>query len=126
MDKDFSYQIDNSVDCVVDELGNSAIMLRKVGWGGRDPKLEVRKWYLSGDTEKPNKGVTFLTEDGPSNLAKAIIRYNYGDTESYLRELKNREDFYDALGKVIGKQKIKEAEETENEEYYDPREVLVG
>lgn len=121
---DFSYTVDKSLDEVVDEKGNTAVMLRKLAWGDKEPKIEIRKWFLSEQGERPSRGVTFCTEEGPGNLAKALIRNGFGKTEELIGEMKDREDFEESLAKVIGKQKVKQAKETEVEEYFDPREAL--
>lgn len=121
---DFSYTVDKSLDEVVDEKGNTAVMLRKLAWGDKEPKIEIRKWFLSEQGERPSRGVTFCTEEGPGNLAKALIRNGFGKTEELIGEMKDRKDFEESLAKVIGKQKVKQAKETEVEEYFDPREAL--
>lgn len=122
--EEFKYTVDKSLDEVVDERGNTAVMLRKLAWGDKEPKVEIRKWFITEKGERPSKGVTFCTEEGPGNLAKVLIRNGFGKTEELIGELKDREDFDDSLAKVIGKQAIKKAKETVMEEYYDPREVL--
>ncbi len=122
--EEFKYTVDKSLDEVVDERGNTAVMLRKLAWGDKEPKVEIRKWFITEKGERPSKGVTFCTEEGPGNLAKVLIRNGFGKTEELIGELKDREDFDDSLAKVIGKQAIKKAKETVIEEYYDPREVL--
>lgn len=119
----FKYTVDPELDEVVDEMGKSVIMLRKLAWGERNPKVEIRKWIIDVGKETANKGVTFLTDEGPHNLTHILIRKGFGNTEKVLRELKEREDFNESLSKVIGKQTIKKAEETQTE-FFDPREVL--
>ena len=125
---DFNYKVQKEFDRVIDEKGNTSIMMRKVAWGDSDTyKLEVRKWHIKDNKEVPSKGVTFMTEEGPSNLANAIIDQGYGKTEDYLHTLKKREDFEESLANVIGKKAVTKAKETEveAEEYYDPREFIV-
>ena len=41
---DFSYKVDENFDYLIEEKGNQAIFFRRVAWGGRDSKLEIRKW----------------------------------------------------------------------------------
>lgn len=120
----FKYTVNPECDEVVDERGNSTIMLRKVAWGDGAEKLEIRKWFVDIDKETASKGTPFLTEEGPGNLARAIIKHGYGDTAVLLGELKQRPDFEEALVSVVGKQKVKAAQETETSDYYDPREVI--
>lgn len=122
---DFNYTINPDMDEVIDEKGNSSLMLRLVSWGGREEKLELRKWVMNENgKETPLKGASFLTEEGPNNLTKALVKHGYGKTEEVLYELKNREDFDRSLVNVIGKQKAEEAKSKEAEEYFDPREMI--
>ena len=114
------------IDELVDERGNAVIMLRKLAWGEGAEKLEIRKWFVDIDSEKANKGVTFLTEEGPSNLTTALIKHGYGDTEEILQQLKEREDFDQALINTIGETEVRKAKKSAPEKikYYDPKEVL--
>ena len=98
-----------------------------VDWNDREAKRpEIRKWRISENGETPDKGVTFLTDDGPKNLAKAIIKKGFGETAEYIEALKDRDDFDDSLAQVIGKKKVNEAKNTEVEveDYYDPKVVF--
>jgi hypothetical protein len=124
---DFKYHVNDEVNEIVDEKGNSAIMFRKLAWGDGEEKLELRKWYVDIDKETPAKGVTFLTEDGPHNLTHILVKKGFGDTEKILGELKSRDDFDEALSNTIGKKKVKEIKDKESaseEIYYDPKEML--
>ena len=122
----FKYSVSEDLDEVIDERNNTVIMLRRVAWGDRDfGRPEIRKWHLSEGKERADKGVTFLTDDGPANLAKTLIRKGFGETKELLEVLKERDNFDNALIDVIGKKKVKDAKEKEaTEVYYDPREVL--
>lgn len=125
--KFLNYEVHPDFDELIDERGNTSICFRMVDWNGRPAQRpEIRKWRLNETGESPDKGVTFLTDDGPKNLANAIIKKGYGDTAEYLETLKNREDFDEALVKVIGKKKVSDAKDTEVEveNYYDPRVVF--
>lgn len=131
MDKEnkFSYKV-GDIDEVIDERGNTVILLRSVSWNEKPEKLELRKWILSMDesgssSEKPNKGFSFLTEDGPHNLVNVLIRKGFGKTEKVLNELKDRDDFELALVNVVGKKKLDKAKDTESSNFYDPREMLL-
>ena len=107
--------------------GNTAVYFRMVDWNDREAKRpEIRKWRISENGETPDKGVTFLTDDGPKNLAKAIIKKGFGETAEYIEALKDRDDFDDSLAQVIGKKKVNEAKNTEVEveDYYDPKVVF--
>lgn len=117
------------IDELVDERGNSAIMLRKLAWGDGKEKLEIRKWIVDIDSERANKGVTFLTEEGPHNLTNTMVRLGFGNTEEIITELSKRDDFNEALVNVIGETGVKKAKKavpTGTETYYDPKEALLA
>lgn len=109
---DFKYTIVDGIDHTIDEKGNSFIALRKMFWGDKpeSAKLELRKYHnnANGD-ETPSKGVSFITDDGPTNLTHVLINMGYGNTERILNGIKDREDFRPSLNKVLGK----------DDEFYD-------
>ena len=124
---DINFKVHPDFDELIDERGNTAVYFRMVDWNNREAKRpEIRKWRISENGETPDKGVTFLTDDGPKNLAKAIIKKGFGETAEYIEALKDRDDFDDSLAQVIGKKKVNEAKNTEVEveDYYDPKVVF--
>lgn len=124
---DINFKVHSDFDELIDERGNTAVYFRMVDWNDREAKRpEIRKWRISENGETPDKGVTFLTDDGPKNLAKAIIKKGFGETAEYIEALKDRDDFDDSLAQVIGKKKVNEAKNTEVEveDYYDPKVVF--
>lgn len=125
----FVYHVNEEVDEIVDERGNSAIMFRKLAWGEGEEKFELRKWFVDIGKETPGKGVTFLTEEGPHNLTQVLVKKGFGETEKILHELKQRKDFEESLINVIGKERVEEAKEQESSSdkvYYDPKEILMA
>ena len=121
------YFLHDDVDEVFEEKGNSFASLRKVQWAKEgdpsDPskaKLEIRKWYITGDGERPAKGFTFLTEHGPDDLVHSLINMGYGNTKDILLSLKNRKDFRDSVEHLYDK----ETEEDDGE-YFDARSALL-
>ena len=124
---DINFKVHPDFDELIEERGNTAVYFRMVDWNDREAKRpEIRKWRISENGETPDKGVTFLTDDGPKNLAKAIIKKGFGETAEYIEALKDRDDFDDSLARVIGKKKVNEAKNTEVEveDYYDPKVVF--
>lgn len=121
----FEYKVNPDFDFTFDEKGNTFLALRKLSWGeGKPEKIELRKWYNSADgTETPNKGFTFLTEEGPHELTKVLVEQGFGYTDEILNGLKDREDFIPNIAKVLSKEKLDELgiEGVDpNEDYYDP------
>jgi hypothetical protein len=115
----------DGINELIDERNNSTIMLREVSWGGRENyKLELRRWIVGEDGDKPLKGVSFLTDDGPDNLVHAMAKVGFGNTTTILNILKKRENFDESLVRAIGKTKVNEARNSEieisDEDYYDP------
>lgn len=85
----FEYDVNQEVDFIFDEKpGNSFLAMRKVRWGNSgEYKLELRKWFLKADgTETPGKGFTFMSDNGPDNLAEVLVGQGYGNTKK-LRDL---------------------------------------
>lgn len=118
-EKDFSYTV-GDIDEVVDSRNNTAIMLRKVAWGNGPEKLEIRKWFLDINKETANKGVAFLTDDGPSNLINAMLKHGYGDTLQVLNSIKDRDDFDSALAS-IGKKNPTNKNIKSVDDYFDSK-----
>ena len=120
---------EDGINELIDEgTGNSSIMLREVGWNGRDPKLEIRKWIIDVDKETPMRGLSFITEQGPHTLTEVLAEKGFGNTEKLINNIKDREDFDESLVKVIGKKKIEKSKNTEvtisEDDYFDPKSVL--
>lgn len=107
------------IDEVVDCKGNSVIMLRKVTWNEGKEKLELRRWVVDINEEKPLKGVAFLTDDGPNNLVNVMIEKGYGKTVEVLKVLKERDDFDEAMDELKNKPNAKKSSK-----YLDPKEIL--
>mgnify|MGYP003594555111 CR=1 FL=1 len=124
-EKDFSYTV-GDIDELIDEKGNTVVLMRKLAWGSGNEKLEIRKWHIDTDKEIPSKGVTFLTDEGPHTLAKVLLEKNYGHTEECVRALAKRDDFDECLGRVIGKGRVDTAKKASpvHAKYYDPKELI--
>ena len=134
-DMEFNLEIDDSINEVFDEgVGNSFLALRKLRWNESTPfKLDVRKWITNSNGEEiAGKGFSFITEDGPNGLVKALLKHNFGDTRDILDSIKTRDDFlYNAkvvleeLGADSGKLiAIKPENSVDEESFYDPKELL--
>lgn len=124
---------DPSVNEIIDESsGNSFIALRKLRWNNHSEfKLDIRKWYTSSTGEEvAGKGVSFMTDDGPSNLIQALLNLGYGDTIKTLRGVKDRDDFLISLAYVLSRPDINkvmeymDGKEDTAESYYDPKNIF--
>lgn len=121
---EFKYEVDPSFDYLIEEKGNQALFFRRVSWGGREAKPEIRKWFVDGTSETPGKGFSFMTEEGPHELIKTMTSLGYGKTDEILENISKREDFPVAVKKVLGKgidQMVEEYDSVELEDVYDPR-----
>lgn len=121
---EFKYEVDENFDYLIEEKGNQALFFRRVSWGGRDAKPEIRKWYVDGSSETPGKGFAFMTEEGPDELVKTLTETGYGKTDEILENISKRDDFGISVKKVLGKgldKVIDEYDSIELEEVYDPR-----
>lgn len=116
------------LDAVFDEKGSTFISMRKTQWvkDGAEPdvnkaKLELRKWRVTDEGEKADKGFSFLTEQGPHELAKVLVSHGFGSTKDILLELKKRDDFKDAVDHMY------DDEETSSDgEFFDMRTALLA
>lgn len=100
-DKKISFDVEDVLG-IFDEKGNISLELRKVSWNEREPKLELRKWNMNSDGEQtPNKGFSFLTDEGPHMLTELLVENNFGNTKTLYELLKEREDFMDDLEEDI-------------------------
>lgn len=115
-------------DHVIDEKGSVFLALRRIQWGisqdeQEDPakvKLDIRKYYSKPDgSERLSKGVSFLTEDGPSELVHVLLEEGYGDTQKCLEVLKDRDNFKEAVTFAFDME-----EKGDNSEFFDPRQLL--
>ena len=115
------------LDVTFDERGSSFLALRKVQWvkSGDEPdeskaKLELRKWMVDKEgVERANKGFSFLTEDGPHELARVLVHEGFGKTKEILSELRTRDDFVEAVNH------INENEDSTEGEYFDIRSLIM-
>lgn len=120
----------DGIDIIFDEKGSRFLSLRKVQWvnKGEEPdeekaKYEMRKYTIGKEGEEIcGKGVSFLTEEGPHNLAKELVANGFGHTSDVLKELIKRDDF---------KETVEHLGDDENGsvgegEYFDMRSLLLG
>lgn len=121
--KEFTMEIEDGFDFIIEESGNSSLNLRKISWNGREPKLDLRKWNYSEGHEIAMKGVT-LSDDGADELTGVLVEQGYGDTRRILKALKNRADYEESISNIDKTDDINSSYDDESEEYYDPRELL--
>lgn len=134
MAKGFEYTVDSNFDYTIDEKGNTFIALRKIDWGNNGNfKLDLRKYYASENGETMSKGVSFLTEDGPDELTKVLLDNGYGDNYAIANSIiENRPEvllnIYNTISEnpelIESAQAGAEFDETSNEKYYDPEELI--
>lgn len=124
---EFQVEIDPTMDEIFDEgVGNSFLALRKLRWNPESPyKIDIRKWFTNSDGEEiAGKGVSFITEEGPGELVKALIKHDFGDTREILEQLSEREDFTESLESLGVDTSI--VGTVSKDDYYDPKELIVG
>lgn len=89
----FKQTIVDNFDYTIDEMGNRYIALRKVQWGdSQDVRLDLRRYYTKEGGERLDKGFSFFTEEGPSELVHVLVKEGYGDTKTILKALAEREN----------------------------------
>lgn len=119
-DKEITMEIEEGFDFIIGEYGNSSLNLRRVGWNGRDPKLDLRKWNYTEDGERAMKGVT-MTDDEGSELAGVLVEQGFGNTKRIARAISKRDDYEEAMDHLDDEEVM---EDDGSEEYYDPSELL--
>ena len=121
---DFKYEVDQDFDYLIEEKANQAVFFRRVSWGGREAKPELRKWYVDGTKETPGKGFSFMTEEGPDELVRIMTEIGYGKTDEVLSNISKRDDFSVSVKRILGKgldELVEECDSVEIEEVYDPK-----
>ena len=108
-DKEFKYSF-RGINRIVEEKGNQFIRFAQIAWVGDDEEVEpskikydLRKYTTDAEgKEKMLKGVSFLTDDGPSELTHVLIDEGFGNTTKILDGIKQRKDFKDAVETSFG------------------------
>lgn len=128
------YEYDTEgIDRIIDERGNSALILRNVRWNeDKDFKLDLRNYYFTDEGERYGKGISFLTEDGPDELVRILLEEGYGKPDEIAEAICNRDDIIKAFGKLdvisVDEEMIKEIQKETvkeiTEKMYDPREMI--
>ena len=118
--KEFTMDILEGFDYIIEESGNSSLNLRKVSWNGREHKLDLRKWNYQDGQERAMKGVT-LSDDGADELSAVLVEQGYGNTKRLLKALTKREEYNDSMNHLND---VDEEIDDGSEDYYDPSELL--
>lgn len=116
---------------VVDEKGSMYISARNIAWynastSKEEPdeskaRFEIRKWKVTEDgKDLAQKGVTFLTEDGPHELTHTLVNNGFGKTKDILLSLKTRDDFKDAVEHMY------DGDDIDSSEFFDARTTLLS
>lgn len=118
--KEITMEIQEGFDFIIEESGNSSLNLRKVGWNGREPKLDLRKWSYNEGEERAMKGVT-MTDEGADELTGVLVEQGYGNTKRIAKAIAKREEYNDVMEHLND---VEEESNDTSEEYYDPSELL--
>lgn len=120
---EFNYEMEEGIDHILSESGNSFTALRKIRWKETSEfKYDIRKYYLTNGEERAAKGIS-LDEEACNTLPIALLEEGFGDTKEVLETIKDREDFDSSLS-VLSDEEIKsigkDPSTIQKEEYYDP------
>lgn len=119
---EFKYSINPDYDYVIEDGANSSICLRKISWGEREEKLDLRKYIYSNGEEQMRKGISMSDEAG-DELACVLAETGYGDTKRILKGLSKRDDYEKALASLDEPDEVK-SDDTEEEGYYNPNDLI--
>lgn len=120
--KEISMEIEDGFDFILEEGANTSINLRRIGWNGRPSKIDIRKWVYNDGTERAMKGIS-LSDDGTNELANILVEQGFGDTKRIGRAVMKRQDYDGMFDNTIS---TDDMDSSEDEEYYDPSELLGG
>lgn len=124
---EFKYSF-RGINRVVEEKGNQFIRFAQIAWAGEDEdvepnkiKYDLRRYFTDADgVEKMGKGVTFLSDNGPTELAHILVEEGFGNTSKILESIKGRDDFPNAVREVYGEGSIEESDDGT----FDLRDIL--
>ena len=93
----------------------------KVRWReNADFKLDIRKYLYTDEGEQFRKGISFLTDEGPGELAKALLEEGYGNDEDIATSLySHRPEVCNTIMDLMNGVKLKS-----NKPEYDPEELF--
>ena len=119
----------DEINEVIEEKNNQFTAIRKVQWvkEGDEPdkdkgKLEIRRWIMEKDgTEKANKGVVFMTDEGPHQLAEILVDNNYGRTKELTKSILSRPDAKESISNLYS-----DEGDSNDGEYFDMRDMLLS
>lgn len=119
----------DDLDEIFDEKGTQFCALRRVQWvkEGEEPDrekshLELRRWRIdSNGQENAAKGLVFLSDNGPNELAHVLVKKGFGETKTLITELKDRADFKDSVEHLYDKDII-----DNDGEFFDMRTALLS
>lgn len=116
---EFKWNINpDGIDEVFDERGNSILKISEMSWNDRPHKIELRKWVIQSDgTMTPNKGFSFLTENGPHDLTHILLEKGYGDNQKIKEIMESR-------GIDLNIQIQNKEEKEDAQDFYDPEHLL--
>lgn len=123
---EFAYSF-RGINRVIEEKGNQFIRFAQIAWAKDDEevdpskiKYDLRKYTTDADgNEKMLKGVSFLTDNGPTELVHVLTEEGFGKTTKILETIKNRDDFPDAVKEVYGDKVSDDIDNT-----FDLRDIL--
>ena len=116
---EFSYEVQEGFDFIIEESGNNSINLRKISWNGRPYKLDLRKYSYKDGKESMLKGIS-ISDEGANELTGVLIENGYGDTKRIIKALRTRENFTEEM---LEPDYVFE-DDNESEEFYDPKQLL--
>ena len=115
---EFSYEVQEGFDFIIEESGNNSINLRKISWNGRPYKLDLRKYSYKDGKESMLKGIS-ISDEGANELTGVLIENGYGDTKRIIKALRTRENFTEEM---LEPDYV--FEDDNDEEFYDPKQLL--
>ena len=117
---------EGSINRIIEERGNYFTAVRMVRWKPEaDFKLDIRKYSSSEEGDTPLKGISFMTEEGPTELITALLEEGYGSTNEVANSIfMHREDIVERISKLQSGE-ITVDDGDIHEEFYDAKDMVL-
>lgn len=90
----YEFNPDGPNKIIDDGEGGTYLAIREVRWGpDKQYKLDIRRYLMKDEEEKPLKGVSFSNKDTADQVAESLVDIGYGKTSILLEALQKRDDY---------------------------------
>ena len=107
------YEIDTEFgDFILSESPNRSLILRKISWNDKPPRLDIRNYFYKDEQEFMARGIT-MSDFAANKLTEILVDKGYGDSNKLMLSLVRRKDL-----------KMRIPENDNNTDFHDANELL--